>query len=87
MYLILLAICLGLHAPATVILTGNYILSAIVILPVPKPEASGQDRNRRLDEARDTHRTSPPAAFRRMTGIAAPSGAGILLRTAVLRVQ
>jgi hypothetical protein len=67
MDLILPAICLGLHTLATVILTGQYFLSALVILPVLKRQASEQDQARllaaftarRLGEARDAERTSP----------------------------
>ena len=45
------------------------------------------DRNtaRRLGEARDADRTSLLAQFRRMIGIAALGGAGIILITAVMQ--
>jgi uncharacterized membrane protein len=45
---LLTAICLGLHALATVILTGQYILSALVILPVLMRQTAEKDQARML---------------------------------------
>jgi uncharacterized membrane protein len=155
---LLAAICLGLHALATVILTGQYILSALVILPVLMRQAAEKDqarmltaftaaarpwvlgaltvflvtgivmmladtlylgflnfgnawsvlmvvkhvlivpwvflcialdRNtaRRLAEANDADRPRLLAQFRRMNGIAAWGGAGIILMTAVMQAM
>jgi uncharacterized membrane protein len=151
-------ICLGLHALATVILTGQYILSALVILPVLMRQAAEKDQarmlaaftaaarpwvfgaltvflvtgivmmlgdsmylgflnfgnawsvlmvikhvlifpwvflcialdrniSRRLAEANDTDRTRLLAQFRRMNGIAAWGGAGIIIMTAVMQAM
>jgi uncharacterized membrane protein len=46
---ILLAICLALHTLATVLLAGNYLLGALVILPVLGRHISEEEQSRLLD--------------------------------------
>jgi uncharacterized membrane protein len=45
---ILLSICLGLHALATIVLVGQYLLVAIVVIPVLQRMTSEQDQARLL---------------------------------------
>jgi uncharacterized membrane protein len=45
---ILLSICLALHALATVILVGLYVLSAVVVIPVLKKLTTEQEQARFL---------------------------------------
>jgi hypothetical protein len=82
---VLPATCLGVCALATVILTGNYLLSALVILPVLQRQATEQDQARHMGGARDANRTFWLASSRRMTGAAAGGGVAIILTTAVMQ--